>query len=140
MDVCCLNRPFDESAQERVFFETEAVLHIISNCEIGQWTLLNSSIIEDELSNLSNEDKRNKISYMLSVATENLSMTDESAIRAAEFQKHGVKKVDSYHLAVAESATADVLLTTDDQFIKAALRTDAKIIVANPAKWILEVM
>jgi predicted nucleic acid-binding protein len=140
MDVCCLNRPFDDLSQDRVFFETEAILYIISNCETGEWTLLNSSIIEDELSKLSNEDKRNKISYMLSVATESLSMTGESKSRAAEFQKHGVKKVDSYHLAVAESAAADVLLTTDDRFIKAALRTDTRINVANPSKWILEVM
>ena len=28
MDVCCLNRPFDDLSQERVFFETEAVLYI----------------------------------------------------------------------------------------------------------------
>jgi predicted nucleic acid-binding protein len=140
MDVCCLNRPFDELAQERVFFETEAVLHIITNCETGEWTLLNSNIISAELSQLSNEDKRNKIAYLISVAAEDLSLTDESASRAVEFQKHGVKKVDSYHLAVAESAEADVLLTTDDRFIKAALRTDARIKVANPAKWILEVM
>jgi len=31
LDVCCLNRPFDDQTQERIHLESEAVLIILSN-------------------------------------------------------------------------------------------------------------
>ena len=33
LDVCCLNRPFDEQTQDRVRLETEAILTILSHCK-----------------------------------------------------------------------------------------------------------
>jgi hypothetical protein len=37
LDVCCLNRPFDDQGQERIRLEAEAVLLIIARMESGQW-------------------------------------------------------------------------------------------------------
>jgi len=140
MDVCCLNRPFDDLSQERVYFEAEAVLAIISNCESGKWMLLSSGTIEFELSRIADPEKYEKVHTLYSSATEYINIMPDVVERARQFQKSGIKYFDSLHLALAEKAEADILLTTDDQFFIAAQRTDAKVKVTNPAKWFIEVM
>ncbi|MDM9581860.1 MULTISPECIES: hypothetical protein [unclassified Nostoc] len=40
LDVCCLNRPFDDQTQERIFLEAEAVRLILARCQSGEWQLL----------------------------------------------------------------------------------------------------
>ena len=42
MDVCCLNRPFDDQTQDRIYIESEAVLKILFNCQNGIWHLIGS--------------------------------------------------------------------------------------------------
>ena len=49
LDVCCLNRPFDDQSQPRIALETQAILSIINQCEIGQWKLITSAAIDSEL-------------------------------------------------------------------------------------------
>ena len=36
LDVCCLNRPFDDQSQDRIKLETDAVLSILDNCQTGE--------------------------------------------------------------------------------------------------------
>lgn len=139
MDVCCLNRPFDDLSQERIYLEAEAVLHIISRCDAGEWILQSSNAIDFELSKLSDEDKYDGIMGLLSSSIEYIMMNKETIYRAHKFQAEGVKVLDSYHLALAEKVRADILLTTDDRFIRKAERTDAKVRVENPVKWFMEV-
>jgi predicted nucleic acid-binding protein len=139
MDSCCFNRPFDISEQERIFFETETILSIISRCDSGEWTLLASGTIYYELSQTSDEEIRENTLSLFSVAKEKVKLTAEQVERAKHFQKFGIKHFDSLHLALAEKAEADVLLTTDDKFIKATKKTDAKVRVQNPANWLMEV-
>jgi hypothetical protein len=42
LDVCCLNRPFDDQTQPRIYLETQSVMTIINQC---QW--LNQLTIEE---------------------------------------------------------------------------------------------
>lgn len=39
LDVCCLNRPFDDQTQERIRLEAEAVRLILANCQTGEYPL-----------------------------------------------------------------------------------------------------
>ncbi len=52
----------------------------------------------------------------------------------------GFRTLDAFHLACAEAGGADVLLTTDRQFVSAAARAgDAvRVRVTNPIRWIEE--
>jgi hypothetical protein len=140
MDVCCYNRPFDDLSQERVYLETEAILHIISLCDSGEWELASSGAIDFELSQITDDEKYKKTLDMISSASVYADITDESIERAKQFQGFGIKRLDSYHLALAEKMGTDVFLTTDDRFIKSASRTNAKVKVINPVKWLMEVM
>jgi hypothetical protein len=37
VDVCCLNRPFDNQTQDRIRLEAEAVILILKRFEVGEW-------------------------------------------------------------------------------------------------------
>ena len=140
MDVCCLNRPFDDLSQLRVFFENEAVLSIISYCDSGEWVLCSSSIIDYEVAQISDSEKHEKVIMLYSSASEHIEVTQDLTERAKQFQECGIKYFDSLHIALAESAKADVLLTTDDRLIKLSRKTNANIKVENPVKWLMEVI
>jgi len=49
MDVCCLNRPFDDLEQERIRLEAEAILWILQQCQDDKWSLVTSNTLEFEL-------------------------------------------------------------------------------------------
>jgi hypothetical protein len=109
MDVCCLNRPFDDLSPQLVYMEADAVMTIVSLCEQGEWILLSSDIIDYELSQTPDNDKLKKIEDFYSVASNHLSLSLEIEKRAKHFQRFGVKLYDSYHLATAEIGNADAL-------------------------------
>lgn len=49
-----------------------------------------------------------------------------------------ISLMDSLHMAAAEAAQTDAMLTTDDKLEKAASKIDLKIAVVNPLKFMLE--
>ena len=139
MDVCCLNRPFDDLSQDRVYLEAEAILSILSRCEQGIWTLLGSSVTEYELSNTTDEERLEKVKSLCVSAKGRITLTEQAEKRAAYFQSYGLKTLDSLHLAAAEMAHADVFLTTDDRLLRSAKRLDVHVKTANPVSWLMEV-
>ena len=140
MDLCCLNRPFDDISQDRVYLEAEAVLSIISHCEKGKWILVSSGAIDIELSKLPDVDRYEQIQALYAVASERIRLTEQIAKKAAFFQQNGLKPFDSLHLALAEIGEADVFLTTDDRLVRTAKRFDLRVRIANPVSWLMEVM
>ena len=140
MDVCCLNRPFDDLSQDRVYLEAEAVLSIISHCEKGEWTLISSGIIDYELSKLSEMDRWEQVQTLCAVASERIMLTAQAEQCAVSFQQRGLKPFDSLHLALAETSEVDVFLTTDDRLLQTAIGMNLKIKVANPVSWLMEVI
>ncbi|WP_018213905.1 type II toxin-antitoxin system VapC family toxin [Desulfitobacterium hafniense] len=139
MDVCCLNRPFDDQSQDRIFLETEAILAILSRCRKGEWALATSDVVEYELSRLINIPKLEKVQNLCLIANERIISTEKSKRLAKIYQAQGVKLMDSYHLALCETHDRDVLLTTDDGFIRAAAKIELDTKVVNPVIWLMEV-
>ncbi|MDR0425364.1 MAG: PIN domain-containing protein [Clostridiales Family XIII bacterium] len=139
LDNCCLNRPFDELSQDRVYLEAEAILSIVARCEKGEWELLGSGVIELELSKLTNAERLEQVQTLYSAARSRIALTAEAESRAAFFQQAGIKPFDSLHLAIAESGGVDVFLTTDDRLLRAASKIELKTRAANPVTWLMEV-
>jgi predicted nucleic acid-binding protein len=107
----------------------------------GRWTLAISEAVDLELSKITNPDKLKKVRALYaSAGGERLRITNEVVSRAMRFQQNGLKQYDSLHLALAEFWRGDVLLTTDDGFLKAASRFEAGLPVANPVVWLMEIM
>ena len=140
MDVCCLNRPFDDLSQDRIYLEAEAILSIIARCERGEWILMASGIIEYELSKMIDMDKSAQVQILYGAAHERIKLTEEAEQRAAFFQQNGLKPFDSLHLALAETNEADVFLTTDDRLLRSAAKLALRIKAANPVSWLMEVV
>ncbi len=140
MDVCCLNRPFDDLSQDRVYLEAEAILSIISHCEKNEWVLIASGIIDYELSRLADLEKLYQVQTLYAVASERIKLTEQAERRAAAFQSAGMQPLDSFHLAVAEANEADVFLTTDDRLVRLGSKINLNIRIANPVSWLMEVI
>lgn len=141
LDCCCFNRPFDDISQEKIRHECEAILTIVSNCELGVWDVFRSDVLDDEIDRIVNPIKKLKVLKLYSSATIGVEINNEIIARAKKFQQTvNLKSFDALHLAGAEYGKADILLTTDNKFISRAKASDSKIRVANPAIWMTEVL
>ena len=70
-----------------------------------------------------------------------VKITSQILDRAEEIRhRSNIKYKDSIHLACAEAAKADALLTTDKKFINNAKRIKTHTRIMNPNKWLLEVL
>lgn len=139
LDVCCLCRPFDDQAHQRIRIETEAVLVILRKC-ITEWDLVSSEAIEEEIRNISLDERRERAESLLRFAKYRLIITSSIEERARIFHTWGLYPLDALHLACAEEAGA-VLLTTDDLLTKIIMRhsDNISVEVKNPVQWLMEV-
>jgi predicted nucleic acid-binding protein len=122
LDVCCLNRPFDDQLQNRVRLEAEAVLSILELAGSGALEIIGSDIIDDELSQMPDNERREKVGLLLTLASSHISLTSAIERRAMELADWNIAPLDALHLASAEGAQADYFLTTDDDLLRKAGR------------------
>ena len=66
LDVCCLNRPFDDQTQARIRLEAEAVLIILGQCEAGQWEWIASEVVDTEVGRIPNPERRRRVQLLIS--------------------------------------------------------------------------
>ena len=141
LDVCCLNRPFDDQGQSRIHLESEAVLLIMSRFQTGDWEWLGSSAIDHEVSQTPNLERRRRLEALMTAIHQSLLLNSTDVARTKRLQSLGFKQWDALHLACAERGQADVFLTTDDKLLGLAkkLTGQLKVLVANPLDWLTEV-
>ena len=142
LDLCCLNRPFDDQSQDRIHLEAEAILSIIKFVEKGQWTLVNSDGILYEINKIPDSERKKKVEIIISRANEHVRLEEKILERAKRLQKLGIKSLDGLHVACAESAKVDIFLTTDDKLLRILRQHSDEIDVRadNPLVWIKEVI
>ncbi|MCL2304843.1 MAG: PIN domain-containing protein [Planctomycetaceae bacterium] len=141
LDTCCLSRPFDAQTNERVILETEAILGIINRCQTGKdWSFFSSDVLDDEISRIPHPITKQKVLTLYHSASTHIDLNDKIVEQAKAQEQFGFRPFDSLHLACAELAKADVLLTTDKKFIQHAKRLKLKTRVVNPLIWLMEVI
>jgi len=142
LDVCSLNRPFDDHAQDRVRLESEAVLTILSRTQTENWTLLSSEVIDLEISKIPDDDRRQKVSILSSMSQSYIVVDEDEEKRSEGLEALGFKSFDALHIACAEKGGADVLLTTDDDLLRKASQNKRalKVRLENPVRWLIEEM
>ncbi len=141
LDNCCYNRPFDDQTQERIHLESEAILAILKMGQMKRVIIVGSEILELEINRMLDENKKRKVLDLYKVADLRIPYTDKIKKRSEEIiSVSKIRTFDSLHIAVAEEANADVLLTTDDKFEKMSEKLDLKIRVLNPLKFAWEVI
>lgn len=142
LDVCCLNRPFDDQTQDRIHLESEAVITVLKHVETGDWIWISSSVVLFEVNQTPNSDRRNRLLTLCDKASRIIKLNEEIYTISENLKQIGFKSYDALHLACAEKAGVDILLSTDDKLIKKAAQCDniLTITVDNPLTWLQEVL
>jgi predicted nucleic acid-binding protein len=140
LDTCCLNRPFDDQTQEHIHLEAEAVLLILARCEAHQWEWLGSAILDYEIAQTPDPERRARVSWLARHAHRTVAVDETITSRAMELERLGLGAFDALHIASAEAGQADVFLTTDQALLRRAARLGEtlSIPVANPLTWLRE--
>ncbi len=141
LDNCCYNRPFDDQTQERIHLESEAILTILQRGQTGIYKIVGSNILELEMERMQDAAKRQRVKELYEVAGTHICYTEEIKRRSQEIMELSkIRTFDSLHIAAAEKAKADVMLTTDDKLEKMARQLELKVRVMNPLKFAWEVI
>jgi len=137
LDACCLNRLTDDQNQPRIREEAGAVERVFQLVRDGTVQWISSDALADEIDR--NPDLERKLGNvaLLALASEIIEENDQIAQRASELHKTGYGVFDALHLACAEAARVDVMLTTDDSFVRKASRGSGgpRVAVRNPLSW-----
>ena len=142
LDVCCLNRPFDDLTQERIKLESEAINMILNYCKNSLLILINSDAIEFETTKNIDKFKNEQVRNILSLASIYINSNEIIESRAKDLMKLNFKLYDALHLAFAEAAEADIFLTTDDRLFRRAKQHSStiEIPVDNPVTWLINLL
>ena len=142
LDVCCLNRPFDDQRHDRIRLETEAIFTILKFVELDKFKLFDSDIILYEVEKIPDLKRKNSIKKILSKAKYYIELNEDIIKRADEIQKLGIKSYDALHIASAEYGKATIFLTTDDKLLKRIQNNKNRLYLKaeNPLNWIIEVL
>ncbi len=97
MDVCCLNRPLDDSQEDRIRLETEAILSIYRKYRVGEWLLTGSEVIDLEITKTPNIVRLEQLKLAISIAKEKIILTNEIKQRVIELTEIGFKSFDAAH-------------------------------------------
>lgn len=140
LDACCFNRPFDDQRQNRIRLESEAIILIMDRLHNKEWEWIGSDVLLAELENTPDIDKRRYLMELAEWVHLHVDLTEHVIARATQLEHLGLKSFDAMHVACAESAHADVFLTTDDKLLRTALRERDNLYVttANPLSWLTE--
>jgi predicted nucleic acid-binding protein len=140
-DSCIYGRQSDDHTQADIEAEFLAIGAIFDICRIAGHIIVGSKIVEREISDNPNLLKRmTTFLFFKRTAMRSVELTAANIRHAGEFMAQGLDDGDSLHLAAAEAAGADVLLTVDKDFIRiAANRKLSKVRVLNPFNFLQEV-
>jgi hypothetical protein len=142
LDVCCVNRPFDDQTQDRIRLESEAVLLILRHIASNKWEWVSSEVVDFEILQTPNMERRAR-TWLIVQRADHKVLVDQAVVqRGREMEAMGFGPYDSLHVACAERGKVDVFLTTDDRLIALALRHSSRleVKVSNPLLWIREVI
>jgi len=145
-DACCYSRPFDNQEHleiPNVRGEIAAILAIVKISKILGYSIAGSSAVTDEIGRISEAGKlKNVQDYYKETVNMHIPMSTDVRNRANWLMETlGLKLYDSYHLALAEVAGADYLLTTDLRFQRnCARKYFGGVRVVNPLTLLPEVI
>ena len=122
LDNCVLNRLTDAATHARIVNEANAVIDILRMASLGAFTWIASEIIYLEQNANRNQINRVAVMQLLQHANETWLRSLQANSRAKLLERYGYHAFDALHLATAEEAKCDILITTDDRFLSKIVR------------------
>ena len=140
LDVCCLNRPFDDQSQDRIHLEAEAILTILKHVDEGRWKLVSSDTVVYEIKKTTNDQRKERLLSINNRVEIYVTVDKRIFDRSSVIKEIGFTTYDAMHIACAEFAQVDVFLSTDDKLVNLALKNKDQLLVAvrNPLLWLQE--
>jgi predicted nucleic acid-binding protein len=141
LDVCSLNRPYDDPAIDRNRLEAEAVIIMLGRIRQRRHEMISSEIVEREIAACPDLEKAELVRESLRLAAARIEVGDAELDRWEELKHMGFASIDALHIACAEAAECDLLLTTDDKLCKRAQARSRmlRVRVMNPLTFVTEV-
>lgn len=141
LDNCCYNRLLDDRSYSRIYYERNSVMLILELAENGEFDLVGSEMLVREIEDTQDAYRKSVLQMVYGLCKDEIQVNDAILSRAEEIRhSSNIKYKDSIHLACAEAAGAEVLVTTDEKFMKNANRIKTFTRVLNPGQWLLEVL
>lgn len=139
LDTCVLNRVTDPPSNARVVIEADACNQLFRLIRLKRLRWVASPALEIELRKNPDQVTRGEVLKLLAYSSESSSPDAITSRRARSLQAVGYGPFDGFHLALAEQSKCDVLLTTDDRFLRLALRAAGNpgVELANPVEWLM---
>lgn len=137
LDTCSLNRPWDDQTQVRIHLEAESVLHIVDRARSGAEELVTSDYLLEEIASSPDPMRREDVVNLLTHARFHVARRLSIEERAKALAAWNLVAHDALHLAAAEAAGCDYLLTADDKFIRRTARAGdvIRVKVLNPCDY-----
>jgi hypothetical protein len=108
LDVCCLNRPFDDPEQARIRLEAAAIERIIRAIDRGTLIQVASTMSLIEIAAIRDRARRSRVRQLLPPKREITKLTAALQKRAQSLRGFGFTAADAVHLASAEAGGAAV--------------------------------
>ncbi|HEV8606015.1 MAG TPA: PIN domain-containing protein [Tepidisphaeraceae bacterium] len=140
LDVCCLNRLFDNQEQARIALEAAAVIKVLDLIDSLVLSDCSSEMAKVEIERMPDADRRRGVLALLPPDERIMPLSQPLLDSADEFVALGFQLADAVHLAAAKRLAADVLLTVDDKFLRRAKRYAGRLgcRVLNPMTFVEE--
>ena len=141
LDNCCYNRILDDRRDSKIYYERNSIMIILELAEKSAIEIIGSEMLVKEMSETKDNYRKSILQMLYELCSREVKV-DSAILDRAEDIRHSsnIKYKDSIHLACAEAAKADVLLTTDIKFMNNSncIKTYTKVM--NPNQWLLEVL
>ena len=133
-DNCCNSRLFDDDTQPETKAEADAIRRIINNKRRGRYVIVGSFAGDAEINKIPDDRARQDAKQKYNEYIDRwVKKAAPIMARARKLETYELRKMDAAHLAAAEAADADYLLTVDKKFLKACSRQNfTKVKVINP--------
>ncbi|MEX2214843.1 MAG: PIN domain-containing protein [Phycisphaeraceae bacterium] len=127
LDVCCLNRLFDDQQQLRVATEAAAVERLLDLAAAGSLADYSSEMAQVEIERMPDADRRRKVAMLLPDKRRIMPLSPALLDAAEQLQKGGFGLADAVHLAAAAQWKVDAFLSVDDRLLRAAKRNAGRL-------------
>jgi predicted nucleic acid-binding protein len=124
LDVCAIQRPFDDAGQQRILDETEVLRAVVKLIERGSIELVGSFALDYENHLNPDPTRREYTEMVLSLASERIKPSAAVERRTNAFKAVGMGTWDAAHLAAAVEAGVNFFCTCDDRLLRLARKAD----------------
>lgn len=134
LDICSLKRPFDDHAHVRIRREAAAVAALIERAEKRELALVRSPALRAENDRNPREDRRLAAALWIDGAAVEVRHSAAVETRFRDLVAWGYPPLDGLHVAYAEAAGAEWLVTCDDRLLALGRRDHAvlRVAIGNP--------